>query len=92
MDTSSLQAAFESSRQQTLDRHSSYINPLFVPTLRKLSLDRVFMRAEGTRLWDDADREYLDFNGNFGAVSVGHNHPDVILALRTYFERRVPTF
>ena len=60
MDSPSLQSAFEATRQKTLERHRAHINPLFVPTLQKLNLDRLFVRAEGTRLWDDNGTEYLD--------------------------------
>ncbi len=39
-------------------------------------------RAEGALLWDVDGREYIDFCGGIGVVNVGHNHPDVVAAVR----------
>ena len=33
------------------------------------------VRGEGTRVWDDAGREYLDFAGALGVNAIGHSHP-----------------
>lgn len=33
------------------------------------------VRGEGTRVWDDAGKEYLDFTGGIGVNSLGHCHP-----------------
>lgn len=41
----------------------------------------LFVRGEGTRLWDADDKEYLDFLGGLAVVSLGHAHPDVADAL-----------
>ncbi|MGU9951255.1 MAG: aspartate aminotransferase family protein [Gammaproteobacteria bacterium WSBS_2016_MAG_OTU1] len=32
----------------------------------------VFVRGEGARLWDDANKEYVDFGGGIATVSLGH--------------------
>ncbi|MCA9793216.1 MAG: aspartate aminotransferase family protein [Candidatus Eremiobacteraeota bacterium] len=42
---------------------------------------RVFVRAEGTRLWDSEGREYLDALAGFGATNLGHRHPALRQAL-----------
>jgi glutamate-1-semialdehyde 2,1-aminomutase len=34
-------------------------------------------RASGCRVWDDADREYVDYIMGLGAVALGYGHPDV---------------
>ncbi len=36
-----------------------------------------FVRGEGSRLWDDAGREYLDFLSGLAVTSLGHAHPAV---------------
>ncbi|HLH99157.1 MAG TPA: aspartate aminotransferase family protein [Acidimicrobiales bacterium] len=36
-----------------------------------------FVRGKGTRLWDDAGREYLDFLSGLAVTSLGHAHPAV---------------
>jgi predicted acetylornithine/succinylornithine family transaminase len=40
-----------------------------------------FVRGEGTRLWDDAGREYLDFVAGLAVTSLGHAHPAVAATL-----------
>jgi acetylornithine/N-succinyldiaminopimelate aminotransferase len=40
-----------------------------------------FVRGEGSRLWDDAGREYLDFLCGLAVTSLGHSHPAVATAL-----------
>ena len=41
----------------------------------------IFVRGEGMRLFDDEDREYLDFVAGIGAVNLGHAHPAVTAAV-----------
>ena len=41
-----------------------------------------FVRGQGSRLWDDAGREYLDFFGGHVVVNLGHCHPEVVATLR----------
>jgi predicted acetylornithine/succinylornithine family transaminase len=36
-----------------------------------------FVRGAGTRLWDSAGKEYLDFLAGLAVVGLGHAHPDV---------------
>jgi len=36
-----------------------------------------FVRGEGTQLWDDAGRRYLDFFSGVAVTSLGHAHPAV---------------
>ena len=42
-----------------------------------------FVRGEGTMLFDDAGRRYLDFVGGIAVVSLGHAHPLVADAVAT---------
>ena len=39
------------------------------------------VRGKGSRVWDQAGREYVDFAGGIAVNSVGHAHADVIAAL-----------
>jgi acetylornithine/N-succinyldiaminopimelate aminotransferase len=41
-----------------------------------------FVRGEGTRLWDDEGREYLDFLTGISVAQLGHCHPHVVDAVR----------
>ena len=38
-------------------------------------------RAQGSRLWDIDGREYIDYVCSWGALILGHAHPDVIAAV-----------
>jgi predicted acetylornithine/succinylornithine family transaminase len=40
-----------------------------------------FVRGEGSLLWDDTGREYLDFLGGLAVTSLGHAHPAVADAI-----------
>ena len=40
-----------------------------------------FVRGEGTRLWDDAGDEYLDFLAGISVVQIGHCHPRLVSAV-----------
>ncbi len=41
----------------------------------------MFVRGEGTQLWDDAGKRYLDFLSGLAVTSLGHSHPAVAEAL-----------
>ncbi|HET9102253.1 MAG TPA: acetylornithine/succinylornithine family transaminase [Solirubrobacteraceae bacterium] len=40
-----------------------------------------FVRGAGTRLWDEAGNEYLDFLAGISVLNVGHCHPRVMAAV-----------
>jgi 4-aminobutyrate aminotransferase/(S)-3-amino-2-methylpropionate transaminase len=48
-------------------------------------------RAEGTRVWDAAGREYLDFTSGIGVLNTGHRHPRVVRAVRDQLDRLMHT-
>lgn len=41
-----------------------------------------FKKARGARLYDVDDKEYIDYIGSWGPMILGHNHPDVMAAVR----------
>jgi acetylornithine/N-succinyldiaminopimelate aminotransferase len=45
-------------------------------------LPLTFYRGLGTRIWDDAGREYLDAVAGVAVTNVGHSHPALVEALR----------
>ena len=51
----------------------------FLPTSKRLPVTLV--RGEGTRVWDEDGREYLDFVAGIAATSLGHCHPEVVQAV-----------
>ncbi|MEA3442331.1 MAG: aspartate aminotransferase family protein [Chloroflexota bacterium] len=52
---------------------------LFLRTFSRLPVTLV--RGQGTRVWDEQGREYLDFVGGWAVDSLGHCHPVVVEAL-----------
>ena len=46
------------------------------------SMRTIVSRAEGTRFWDMAGNEYLDYACAFGPNILGHQHPEYITALQ----------
>ncbi len=57
------------------------IAPPLMPTYGAPPLTLV--RGEGTRVWDDQGREYLDFLTGLAVCSLGHSHPAVAEAVAT---------
>ncbi len=48
----------------------------------------VFMkRAKGAYLWDEDDQRYIDYVGSWGPMILGHNHPEVIDAVKAALDR-----
>lgn len=45
------------------------------------------VRAEGTRVWDEDGKEYLDFACGIGVQNVGHRHPRVVAAVADQLTR-----
>ena len=40
------------------------------------------VRGEGSRVWDQDDREYVDFAGGIAVNALGHAHPALVAALK----------
>jgi len=47
----------------------------------------VIERAEGSRLWDVDGREYIDYVCSWGALILGHAHPEVVAAIAEQAQR-----
>lgn len=45
-----------------------------------------FQRAQGSRLWDVDDNEYLDLSGRSGALLLGHNNLEYVNSLKEFME------
>src|SRR5215213_7081166 len=52
---------------------------VFMTTGRRMPV--VVERGEGTRVWDDAGKQYLDFFGGPAVHSLGHSHPVLVEAI-----------
>ncbi|MEM4021197.1 MAG: aspartate aminotransferase family protein [Nitrososphaerota archaeon] len=49
----------------------------------------VVERASGSRVWDVDGREYVDFSSQWAVMNLGHNHPDVIKAVKDQMEKLI---
>lgn len=52
-----------------------YMTPNYAPS------DVIPVRGEGSRFWDQAGREYIDFAGGIAVTALGHAHPRLVAAL-----------
>jgi acetylornithine/N-succinyldiaminopimelate aminotransferase len=43
--------------------------------------DVVFVRGQGSRVWDETGKEYLDFGAGIAVSTLGHAHPAILAAL-----------
>src|SRR3989344_6746110 len=41
-----------------------------------------FKRGLGSKLWDEDDKQYIDYVGSWGPMILGHAHPEVIAAVQ----------
>jgi hypothetical protein len=65
--------------QQILDKQKQFLWPNHILYYTEpLPLDH----GEGLYVWDVEGRRYLDFFGGILTTSVGHNHPQVVEAVR----------
>lgn len=72
--------------------HARYLNPVLMALGAKSGFTKTFVRGAGTRLWDDAGDEFLDFVAGFGSLNLGHNHPAVVRALSQALASQAPGF
>ncbi|MCE2833249.1 MAG: aminotransferase class III-fold pyridoxal phosphate-dependent enzyme [Chitinophagaceae bacterium] len=49
--------------------------------------DITIVRARGSHVWDDQDREYLDMYGGHAVISIGHTHPHYVQRITEQLNR-----
>jgi len=81
-----LEDAMKASRKEVIERYRKHLNPELASLLAMLGYDRKFVKAEGFRIFDDGGKEYLDFLAGYGTLNLGHNHPELMEALRKVSE------
>ena len=52
----------------------------YMQTVRRQPV--VIVRGQGTRVWDEAGKEYLDFTAGWAVNNLGHAHPAVVSAIQ----------
>ncbi|MCH9673905.1 MAG: aspartate aminotransferase family protein [Gammaproteobacteria bacterium] len=61
-------------KENLVDIGAKTFMPNYAPTL-------VLDRGEGSKVWDAAGNEYLDFGTGIAVNSLGHRHPDLVEAM-----------
>lgn len=77
----SLDEALSASREQVKEWHQGHMNPDFDLLLELVGFDEIYDRAEGVHVFV-GDKAYLDFLSGYGALNLGHNHPEIIEAVQ----------
>ena len=78
--------------QTARERYARHINPVLTELTASTDFAKTFVRGEGAYLHDKDGNKYLDFVSGFGAVNLGHNHPQVVAALQVALEHQAPGF
>lgn len=73
-DTSSRTVDLLALREKHIPRGIASTHPIFIA------------RAQGAKLCDIDEREYIDFAAGIGVLNVGHNHPKVIRTVQAQLE------
>ena len=62
-----------------MDIERSTFDSVMVPTYSPAPV--IMRRGQGSRVWDQSDREYVDFAGGIAVNCLGHCHPALVQAL-----------
>jgi acetylornithine/N-succinyldiaminopimelate aminotransferase len=60
---------------------------VFFPFVKRAPV--TFVRGEGSYLWDDQGKKYLDFVAGIAVVSLGHSHPVLVDAIKRQAEELI---
>ena len=69
----------------------SSLNPHLAELLKRLNLDKSFVKGQGQVLIDSQGISYLDFVSAYGALPFGHNPPEIWEALTNIYESLEPS-
>src|SRR5437879_1792560 len=70
--------------------YSSRVNPQWVRLLNVLEMNVRYERSAGAELFTSDGRTILDFLSGYCVHNIGHNHPDVLAALRAELDGQGP--
>jgi acetylornithine/N-succinyldiaminopimelate aminotransferase len=63
----------------------------YMRTFDHVRVPAVLVRGKGARVWDDKDKEYLDFVAGWAVNCLGHAHPVVVDALTEQAKKLIHT-
>ncbi|MDD9339825.1 MAG: aspartate aminotransferase family protein [Providencia heimbachae] len=69
--------------QQAVNRQTfdQVMLPIFSPA------EFIPVKGEGSRVWDQQGKEYIDFAGGIAVLALGHCHPSLVAAVREQSEK-----
>jgi 4-aminobutyrate aminotransferase-like enzyme len=67
--------------RERYELHSRYMNHQLPRMLHAIGFDKIYTRASGAYLYDDAGDEYLDMLAGFGVFALGRHHPVIRQAM-----------
>src|SRR5260370_11868664 len=70
--------------------YSDHVNPQWVRLLDVLEMNARYERCAGTELFTSDGRTILDFLSGYCVHNIGHNHPDVLAALKAELDGQGP--
>lgn len=76
-----LESLFELDFSQMDKLYRKHLNPSGALVMKFLGNNRRYVRAKGMQVYDDKGNAYLDFLSGFGAVNLGHEPDEVLIAL-----------
>jgi len=68
-------------------KYHDYINPSLADLMKYGGLVAVETKAEGVYVWDDKGNKYIDCLGGYGVFALGHRHPKVVEAVKTWLDK-----
>ncbi len=70
--------------------YAQHVNPQWARLLDILQMNVRYTRCSGAELFDSEGRRILDFMSGYCVHNAGHNHPKIVLALKTELDRCGP--
>ena len=53
------------------------------------SFETVFVKGNGSTLWDSNGKEFIDFLSGIGVNSLGHNYKPLVQAIQNQVEKQI---
>jgi ornithine--oxo-acid transaminase len=70
--------------------YAQHVNPQWARLLDLLQMNVRYTRCSGAELFDSEGRRILDFMSGYCVHNAGHNHPKIVLAIKTELDRCGP--
>lgn len=74
----------------TQSSYEEHVNPQWVKLLDLLDMNIRYERCVGAELFSSDDRRFLDFLSGYCVYNAGHNHPEIVAALKNELDRCGP--